>query len=785
MRSLFSCCNDAPLFAFFFPTPDRFYAHGYCFLWNKGLVALHVISDSLIALSYFAIPIILLWLIRKRRDLPFSWMFALFGIFIISCGITNLMEVWNLWHAQYWLAGAIKGLTAAASVSAAVLLVKIVPDAVDLPSPRQWIRANAELREQIQERQELELNLRLSEARYRETAELLDITHDAIFARNSDDKIIFWNRAAERLYGWQREEVLGSNSHELLHTEFLQPFETIRARLSSEGFWEGELTHTRRDGRKVIVSSRWAVQTGSGKLRAILESNRDITQRKHDETKFRNLLEAAPDAMVITNKAGIIQIVNSQTECLFGYQREEILGQPVEILIPHRFHAGHMCKRLEFAAHPRTRPMGEGLDLSGRRKDGTEFSVEISLSPIQTAEGVLMSSAIRDITQRKLFEARLHEQEVKLRLFLSGVVDYAVFLLDPFGNVTTWNAGAQQIKGYSANEIIGHNFSRFYTPEDVAAGKPRRILRQAAELGRYEEEGWRVRKDGSQFWASVVLTALYDSSNQLTGFGKVTRDMTHRKQIEEKLEQQTCRLALSNTKLVELNKELESFSYSVSHDLRAPLRAIDGFSVALLEDCAPQLDDTGKDHLNRIRAATQRMGVLIDDLLNLSRITRSELHFQKVDLSALVRSITSNLQKTQHETQHDHQVEFTIQDGLSANADSSLLRVALENLLNNAWKFTSKVPAARIEFGLSHSNGVSTYYVRDNGAGFDPRYTDRLFGAFQRLHSVTEFPGTGVGLATVQRIIRRHGGKIWAEGSLGKGAAFYFTLAPTTAKEGN
>lgn len=220
------------------------------------------------------------------------------------------------------------------------------------------------------------------------------------------------------------------------------------------------------------------------------------------------------------------------------------------------------------------------------------------------------------------------------------------------------------------------------------------------------------------------------------------------------------------------NQELESFSYSVSHDLRAPLRAVDGFSQALLEDYPEQLDKQGKVYLERVRVNVQRMGELIDDLLTLSKITRAEMNYEPVDLSTLVRTITVELKKQEPE----RQVEFVIEDDLHVDGDARLLQVALENLLDNAWKFTSKQPKACIEFGSLNHDNVDTFFVRDNGAGFDMTYANKLFGAFQRLHALSDFSGTGIGLATVKRVIRRHGGKVWAEGALNQGATFYFTL---------
>jgi len=239
----------------------------------------------------------------------------------------------------------------------------------------------------------------------------------------------------------------------------------------------------------------------------------------------------------------------------------------------------------------------------------------------------------------------------------------------------------------------------------------------------------------------------------------------HAAHLEQRVAERTAQLAA-------VNDELEAFAYSVSHDLRAPLRSVDGFAQALLEEYVGKLDAAGQDYLRRVRAASQHMGQLIDDLLNLSRLTRSELRMARVDLSRLARGVASELQTREPE----RRVDFQIADGVFVQGDRRLLRVALENLLGNAWKFTSGRPQARIEFGAKRDGEEPVYFVRDNGAGFDMAYADKLFGAFQRLHGVHEFEGTGIGLATVQRIIHRHGGRVWAEGTVGQGATLYFTL---------
>ena len=484
----------------------------------------------------------------------------------------------------------------------------------------------------------------------------------------------------------------------------------------------------------------------------------DLTPRESGDS-FRLLVEDVRDyAIFMLDGAGRVSTWNSGAERIKGYRAEEIIGLHFSCFHPPEGVAAGTPARLLALAARDGRAEDEGWRV---RKDGSRFWADVVITALRDSDGAVIGFAkvTRDLTERKEVEDALHRSEQTFQLLVESVQDYAIYMLDPDGRVVSWNAGAERIKGYRAQEIVGQHFSRFYPPEDAAQGKPRWELETAAREGRHEDEAWRVRKDGTRFWANVAISAMRDSHGALIGFAKVTRDLTQRRHAEQALAQS--------------NQELERFSYSVSHDLRAPLRAINGYAQALFEDHAARLDAEGKRLLSVIRDSAKLGGELIDGLLNFSRVGRQALARTPVDLTALAESVVAELRQAEG----GNAVEAVVTPLPPATGDPALLRHVLTNLIGNAFKFSAKRAHPRIEIGAQRDGAEVAYYVKDNGAGFDMQYAGKLFGVFQRLHHPDEFEGTGVGLALAQRIVQRHGGRIWAAGKVNEGATFFFTLS--------
>lgn len=495
----------------------------------------------------------------------------------------------------------------------------------------------------------------------------------------------------------------------------------------------------------------------------------DVGRYLETNQVFRTLVDSVGDyAIFVLDPQGYVRSWNRGAERMKGYKPEEIIGKHFSVFYPPAEIAkGKPPHELEVAAG-----VGRFEDEGWRlRKDGTRFWANVIITRIPDEKGGLLGfgKITRDLTDRR-------QSELRYRLLVEAVSDYAIFSLDTHGNVTSWNAGGQRIKGYSAQEIIGKNFSTFYTPEDRAAGLPAKVLRTASETGHFEGEGWRLRKDGSRFWCSVVVTALRDEEGALTGFSKVTRDITDRKLLMERLQQHSAELESGIAERDRVLEELEAFSYSVSHDLRAPLRAIRGFADILREDYADQLETAGQEYLDQIILAAGRMSRLVQDLLEYGRLGRTDLILEPVNAHALVQNAAEQAGIPQST------VENQVPAGISVMAHPSMLNQILVNLLSNAAKFTAKGRDLRVIVRSKAVGGQLRLEVSDNGIGIAPEHRERIFRVFERLHATDAYPGTGIGLAIVKRGIERMGGTCGVESEEGRGSTFWVQL-PLAAEQ--
>jgi PAS domain S-box-containing protein len=705
----------------------------------------------------------------------------------------------------------------------------------------------------------------------------LSVDH-TITLSNINETLLDW-------LGYTKVEVLGKMKYEDLlspksREDFLNSFNTDFNNYLETGYVNDlEFEFLRKDGSifPVIVNSI-AKFNEHGEFVSSRTSVFDDTKRKKTEKKFSTILESSPDGLIIVDKNGFIQVVNRQTENLFGYNRSELLGQPISMLIPLNHRDGHHKHMQGYFNNPLARPMGMGLELFGLKKDGAKLPVEISLSPIDYPGDPLVAAAIRDITKRKQSEELLREREERFRSIVSSVYD-AIIILDENGRVLNWNKGAENIFGWSEEEMLGKSLTQTmpekYRSQHTADLKRYKESRQSNLIGKsIELEG--LRKDGKVFPLELSLGKWHKGDNVF--YCGIVRDMSERKRAEKMMSEMVALVAFSEDAIIsltadgniyswnkgaeslygytfeevrdkhiniivpeelianekelinkvldgnslahyetvrqckdgtmlnislsispikdksnkiigiskiarditeeikrkeeilQLNTELDAFTYSVSHDLRAPLRSISGYSQILLEDYHDKLDEEGLRVTNVIIKNANRMGVLIDDLLNFSRLGRKELNMSIVNMKDMVVNLIEEV------IPQDKKIRIEIGEIASAPADSSMIAQVWTNLIANAIKYSSKNDSPKIEIGSYLEDQHVCFYVRDNGVGFDMKYYDKLFGVFQRLHKMNEFEGTGVGLALVKKIVERHRGHVWAEAEVNKGASFYFSL---------
>lgn len=619
--------------------------------------------------------------------------------------------------------------------------------------------------------------LRQSEKRYRM---LIDLSPDGIIVHRHR-RILIANPAAAKLCGLDSpEEAIGRDVLDFIDPGFHQLVRDRVALLEREPerfrLPRSEIAYLRADGSSVPVEGTAtviALEDGP----AIISVLRDITERREADNLIRRerdfsrkLIESVPGIFYLFDASGQLLLWNRNLETLLGRSSEAVARMSALQI----FQEGDWYE-LRRAARRVVKVGAANLEASLLAADGRRIPHYITGVRYEVEGRAVIIAMGVDVSERKRAEAAIAASESRFRsIFERAVIGIAT--ADREGTLTDANEALAQMLGYSRQELQGMHIGRFTHPEDLE-----REMAHLRELASGASESYRMDKryivrSGQTVWADLLVNLLRDEQARPVGVLGMVVDITDRKRaeqtvrelndsLERRVEERTAELAASN-------QELESFSYSVSHDLRAPLRAMNGFSHLLQHEYASRMDGKGLDYLSRIRAASKRMGELIDNLLELARVSRLELRREPIDLAAMAKEIRALLE----EHAPERKVQWNIAEHLPARADPVLIKALLENLLRNAWKFSAERSEAIIEVQSETIEGETVFVVRDNGAGFSMEYADQLFKPFQRLHDPVRFEGTGIGLAIVHRILRRHGGRIWARSEEGKGSAFYFTL---------
>jgi PAS domain S-box-containing protein len=660
---------------------------------------------------------------------------------------------------------------------------------------------------------------------------IFDSANFSSIATDANGVIQIFNVGAERMLGYVAAEVVNkvtpahiSDSSEIIArsaalslefgTSIAPGFEALvfKASRGIEDIYE--LTYLCKDGRRLpAVVSVTALRDAQDGIIGYLLIGTDNTARKRAEEELLKagalqsaIFNSANFSSIATDANGVIQIFNVGAERMLGYTASEVMNKitPADISDPQEVIARATALSAELGTpitpgfealvFKASRGIEDIYELTYLRKDGRRLPAVVSVTALRDAQDAIIGYLLigTDNTARKQVEeerAKLDQEKQRLlreleqsaersRLLIEGVRDYALFTMDPEGRVTSWNTGAERIKGYKEEEIVGKNFSIFYEKSDVAAGRPAQDLKRAADTDRYEEEGRRVRKDGSVFWASAIITSLRSPDGRLRGFAKVTRDITTRRQAELALSSFTARLQRSN-------EDLQEFAMIASHDLQEPLRKIQMFGDRLKQECAESLGPTGQDYINRMQNAAARGQSLIEGLLAFSRVTTKGQPPKLVELRTIATEVTADLEA------RIAQVGGTIEIGSlpAIEADPLQMRQLIQNLLGNALKFRRPEvpPAVRISATPIETQDARAGWqiaVADNGIGFDEKYLDRIFKLFQRLHERGTYEGAGMGLAISRKIVERHHGTITARSTPGQGTTMFVTLPSRQQEEG-
>jgi PAS domain S-box-containing protein len=600
----------------------------------------------------------------------------------------------------------------------------------------------------------------------------------AIFTLDPGGKVVSWNAGAERIKGYKADEIIGQNfSRFYLQTDIDQgkPAQELQIAAVS-GRSETEIWRVRKNGSRfwanVVIT---AARNSSGNLLGFSEISRDISERKETEAKYRGLLEAAPDAMVVVNQCGEIVLLNLQTEKQFGYNRDELVGQKVKNIIPEGFAERLIADGAQSPAGALTQQIGTGIELAGRRKDGSEFPIEIMLSPLESAEGILVTAAIRDISLRKDAEKHLariaRELRVKHRLLdsvVEGTTD-PIYIRDLENCFTLANSACAKVLGRSVNEVVGRSLRGLLPNNSVDA-----IIQSDQEIvlaGATSTMEETAEIDGITRLFLTTKCPYRDDDQKIIGTIGISRDITERKKSEEHLVKTVGELKRSND-------ELQQFAYVASHDLQEPLRMVASYTQLLAQRYKGRLDSDADEFIAYAVDGANRMQRLIQDLLVYSRAGTNGRSLREISTGNALKEALTNLRATIDESgaivTHDS-LPFITTDG------TQLVQV-FQNLVGNAIKYRSaEVPRVHVSAAKNGGNEW-IFSVRDNGLGIDPQYFERIFILFQRLHGPKEFKGTGIGLSICKKMLERVGGRIWVDSQPERGSTFYFALPERDVK---
>lgn len=788
------------------------------------LMMVMAISNALIAVAYSSIPFFLIVFVRRRKDMPFTWIIFLFGLFILACGATHLVHVIGLWWSVNWWQATVDLICALVSVATAVAVWPVLPKLLSIPSPNQLRNVNIELQKEkdkleylqnelykaydeveqrvkertsnlilannllekeISERKEAEEALQESEYEFRSLAEAMP---QIVWITRPDGWNIYFNQQWVDYTGLSLEESYGHGWNKPFHPDDQQrAWNAWQNATKNGGTYSLECRLRRADGvytwwliRGVpMLDARGTILKWFGTCTDINELKQAEEALKESEHRLFSIYKTVGDIIfhLAVEEEGRYRFLSvNQAFCnVTGLSEEMIVGKLVSEVIPEPS-LWIVNEKYRQAIKEKTIIRWEEIS----NYPTGQLIGDVSIAPVfdQTGRCTHLVGSVHDITERKKVEEKLRQSERNLleaeRIGNSGSWDY-----DAASDIADWSENMYRIFDVDPSVpkelVFKHFVENLVHPDDRKYVLE--IFNEALSGKRPYDLQYRViKKNGSIRDIHAIAENITDEDGKIIRMIGKVEDITDRKNAEEeilKLNTELEQRVLQRTAQLETaNKELEAFSYSVSHDLRAPLRAIDGFSKFILDDYGTKLDPEGNRILGLVRSNTQKMDKLITDILSLSRITRSEHKLSKVDMTKMVKSMFNEVASPEILKK----LTFIVEELPVANADNVYLKQVWINLISNAIKFSSKRKKPLIKIGGFIEKGENIYFVQDNGVGFNQEYAHKLFGVFQRLHKDDEFEGTGVGLAIVQRIVHRHGGKVWAEGIEGKGATFYFSI---------